>query len=53
MSRNTWIKGRVVQVHPRKDVRTKIVQVNTAARVLMRPITKIIVFDTSDEGGEC
>lgn len=48
--RNTWPKGRVLQIYPGKDGKVRVVDVKLAnGTILRRPVTKLCILDAQKE----
>ena len=46
---NEWRLGRIIEVHPGRDGRIRVVTVKTSTGNLVRPIVKIVVLPKRDE----
>jgi hypothetical protein len=48
--RNSWVRGKVVRVHPGKDGRIRVADVQTSSKVLKRPVSSLAVLEVQDSG---
>lgn len=48
-TRNSWTRGRIIQVYPGRDGQVRRADIQTAAGVMRRPATKIAVLDVARE----
>ena len=48
LPRNAWPKGRIIDLHPGKDSKIRVVTVKTATNILKRPVAKLCTIVTSD-----
>jgi len=46
-----WPLGRVLEIHPGKDGKTRVVTVRTRTSTLTRPIVKLCLFPIDDNKG--